>query len=247
MKLFGKKAIVTGGNRSIGKAIAIAYANEGADVVVSYRTDEKGASETIKEIQKLGRSCKAIYADFSHLKETEVFFNHALEFLGRVDILVNNAAGYDTSPFLELKADQFENLLKIGVIAPMRLTQLAAQHMIKENISGNIINISAISGIRPYPNRTAHSAAKAALNMLTQSTALELAPHNIRVNAIAPGATPYDESTIYQNAAIMNIPLKRAGTANEQAQAAVYLASEDASWITGQILIIDGGQSLSFR
>lgn len=246
MKLLGKKAIVTGANKSIGKAIAIAFAKEGADVVISYRTDEKGAFETVEAIRATGRQSKAMYGDFIEVKEVEHFFNQAIEFLRHVDILVNNAAGYDTTPFFDLSVDKFEHLLKVGVVAPMLFTQLAAKHMIQEKIAGKIINISAISGNRPYPNRVAHSAAKSALNMLTQSTALELAPYHIRVNAIAPGATPYDESTIYESAAMEGIPLKRAGTAKDQASAAVYLASDDSAWVTGHILIVDGGQSLSF-
>lgn len=245
MKLLGKKAIVTGANKSIGRAIAIAFAEEGADVVISYRSDEKGALETVKAIQDKGRLSKAIHADFIEVKAIEHFFKQAMDFLGHVDILVNNAAGYDTSSFLELSVETFEHLFKAGVMAPMLLTQLAAKQMIQGKIAGKIINISSISGNRPYPNRTAHSTAKSALNMLTQSTALELAPYNIRVNAIAPGVTPYDESTIYESAVAEGIPIKRAGTPKDQAHAAIYLASDDSAWTTGHILIVDGGQSLS--
>ena len=246
MRLLGKKAVVTGANKSIGKAIAIAFAEEGADVVVSYRSDEKGGIETTKAIQDKGRMSKAFHADFIEISAIENFFNQALDFLGRIDILVNNAAGYDTSNFLDLSVEKFEYLLKAGVVAPMVLTQLAAKHMIKNKISGNIVNISAISGNRPYPNRVAHSTAKSGLNMLTQSTALELAPYNIRVNAITPGATPYDESSIFESSVMKGIPLGRAGTPKDQASAAVYLASEESAWVTGHILVVDGGQSLSF-
>ncbi len=219
MKLLGKKAIVTGANKSIGKAIAIAFANEGADVVISYRSDEKGAADTVKAIKGIGRLSKAIYSDFIEVKEVEHFFKQAIDFLGHIDILVNNAAGYDTSSFLDLSVEKFEYLLKAGVMAPMLLTQLVAKHMIQEKIAGKIINISSISGNRPYPNRVAHSTAKGALNMLTQSTALELASYNIRVNAIAPGATPYDESSIFESSVMEGIPLKRAGTPRDQASA----------------------------
>ncbi|MFI5342724.1 MAG: SDR family NAD(P)-dependent oxidoreductase [Chlamydiales bacterium] len=247
MKLLGKKAIVTGANKSIGKAIAVAFAEEGADVVISYRSDEKGAVETAKAIQNKGRLSKAIHGDFNEVKAVEHFFKQAVDFLGHVDILVNNAAGYNTSSFLDLDIEKFEYLLKVGVMAPMLLTQLAAKHMIQEGIAGTVINISSISGKRPYPNRMANSTAKSALNMLTQSTALELAPYNIRVNAIAPGTTPYDESTIYESSVMKGIPLKRAGTPRDQANAAIYLASDESSWMTGHILTVDGGQSLSLK
>lgn len=156
---------------------------------------------------------------------------------------MNNAGGYDTSPFMDLTIDKFESVLKISLSAPMLLTQLAAQNMIQKGIAGAIVNISSISGNRPYPNRVAHSTAKAALNMLTQATALELVEYNIRVNAIAPGATPYEKNEFEEN---FEIPLKRPGTPTDYTAAAIYLASEQSSWMTGQIMIIDGGQSLSF-
>lgn len=244
MKFLGKKAIVTGANRSIGRAIAIAFAQEGADVVISYRSDEKGAKQTVSNIEQLGRSGKCFFADFSKTEGVREFFQQALDYLGHIDILVNNAGGYDTSSFLDLSIDKFESVLKISVSVPMLLTQLAAQNMIQEEIAGRIINISAISGMRPYPNRTAHSTAKAALNMLTQATALELAQYNIRVNAIAPGVTPYEEDGVHE---AFEIPLKRTGRPIDQASAALYLASDDSSWMTGQIMTIDGGQSLSLR
>lgn len=243
MKLLGKKAIVTGANRSIGRAIAVAFAKEGADVVISYRSDEAGAKDTISAVEQLGRLGKCIFADFSTTEGVKIFFQQAIEYLCGVDILVNNAGGYDTTAFLELEIDKFESVLKISLSAPMLLTQLAALNMIQSSIAGVIINISSISGNRPYPNRVAHSTAKAALNMLTQSTALELAQHNIRVNAIAPGATPYEDDVTPN----FEIPLKRMGKPLDQATAALFLASDESSWMTGQVLTIDGGQSLSFE
>ncbi len=242
MKLLGKKAIVTGANRSIGKAIAIAFAKEGADVVISYRSDKTGAETTVEAIKQLGRLGQCFFADFSTSEGVKHFFQQANEYLGRVDILVNNAGGYDKTAFLDLDIDKFESVLKVSLSAPMLLTQLAALNMIHSSIAGVIINISSISGNRPYPNRVAHSTAKAALNMLTQATALELAKHNIRVNAIAPGSTPYEEDVTSH----FEIPLKRMGKPLDQATAAIFLASEESSWMTGQILTIDGGQSLSF-
>ena len=241
MKLLHKKAIVTGANRSIGKAIALAFAREGADVLISYRSDAAGAKTTLTEIEKIGHRSKALYADFSTLQGVSTFFAEALDFLKEVDILVNNAAGYNTKDFFALSAEEFEQLLKINLTAPMLLTQLTAKHMVEKQIAGRIINISSISGERPYLNRVAPAAAKAGLNMLTKGTALELAPYNIRVNAIAPGITPYEEGE-----AAAEIPLKRNGKPADHAHAAVYLASDDSSWLTGQVITIDGGQSLSF-
>jgi NAD(P)-dependent dehydrogenase (short-subunit alcohol dehydrogenase family) len=245
MRLLGKKAIVTGANRSIGRSIATAFAQEGADVVISYRSDEKGAKEVIQSIEKMGRKGLALHADFSKGANVERFFKQAVEFLGSLDILVNNAGGYNTAGFLELSVDEFEQLLKVSVTAPMQLTQLAAKHMIEKGISGNIINISSISGERPYPKRVAHATGKAALNMLTKSMALELAPYNIRVNAIAPGVTPYEDDSESLSQA-STIPLRRVGKPEDHAFAALYLASDESSWLTGQILTIDGGQALSF-
>lgn len=245
MKLQNKKAIVTGASRSIGKAISIALAKQGADVIISYRTDEIGAKACVAEIESLGRIAKALYVDFSKPLEVTSFFDNAVAFLGRVDILVNNAAGYDTTPFLDLDIEVFEKVLWLGASVPVMLTQLAAKHMIKENLPGSIINISSTSGLRPYPNRVAHSAAKAALNMVTQSTALELAPYGIRVNAVAPGYTPY-EGEVIDTELLAGIPLQRAGSPEDTAKAVLYLAANDSNWMTGQILSIDGGHSLSY-
>lgn len=242
MKLLGKKAIITGANRNIGAAIARKFAEQGADICISYRTDLPGAEEVQKKIINMGRRAKALQADFYDEANVDSFFSSAIMFLGGLDILVNNAAGYDTSAFLDLSAQTFRDLFAIGVSAPMVLTQLAAKYMIAEQQQGTVVNISSISGLRPYLNRVAHSSAKAALNMLTQSTALELAKYRIRVNAISPGPIPYEESQVTAT----EIPLGRYGKPEDIAKAALFLASDDSSWMTGQIMVLDGGLSLSF-
>lgn len=242
MKLLGKKAIITGANRNIGAAIARMFAEQGADVCISYRSDLIGAEKVQESIIKIGRRAKALHADFSDEAIIGSFFDGAVSFLGGLDILVNNAAGYDTSAFLDLPLETFKDLFAIGVFAPMVMTQLAAKYMIARRQHGTIVNISSISGIRPYPNRVAHSGAKAALNMLTQSTALELAEYQIRANAISSGPIPYEESQIIAP----EIPLGRYGKSEDIAKAALFLASDDSSWITGQNIVVDGGLSLSF-
>lgn len=243
MRLKGKKAVVTGANRSIGRAIAIAFAKEGADVLISYRSDQEGAKETVAQIITLGQKAKAVYADFSQLEDTKLFFDESLDFLGQIDLFVNNAGGYDTTEFLAQDPKVFSQILQVGVTTPMILTQMVARQMVDKAINGSIINISSISGLRPYPNRVAHSTAKAALNMLTKNSALELGKFNIRVNAIAPGYTPYNSSK--EDLVPESIVLKRNGTPEDQANAAVFLASEDASWITGHVMVVDGGDTLS--
>ncbi len=241
MKLEGRKAVVTGANRSIGRAIAIAFAREGADIVISYRSDEEGGRSTVQAIEALGRNAWAFAADFSNDRGVRDFYEQVLAHLGKIDILVNNAAGYDTTSYLDLNFETFQSLLAVGVMAPMLLTQLVARHMIEHKLPGSIINVSSTSGLKPYPDRVAHSTAKAGLNMLTQNVALELAKYHIRVNALAPGATPYGDDA---GAICSEVPLQRYGTPEDQAKAALFLASDESLWMTGQFLIVDGGQSL---
>lgn len=244
MKLAEKKVIVTGANRSIGKAIALLFAREGAELVISYRSDKKGADEVVDCILNAGGSAKAFYADFSTCEGVEQFYHECIRVLGHVDILVNNAGGYNTLGFFELTPHGFEKLLQVTLMTPFFLSQLVAKNMVEKQTRGIIINISSISGTRPTMKRTAHASGKAALNMLTQSMALELAQHGIRVNAIAPGYTPYEENSEF-NSVIQDIPLGRVGLPSDQASTALFLATDESSWMTGQILTVDGGHSIA--
>lgn len=245
MRLKGKKVIVTGANRSIGKAIALLFAKEGAELAISYRSDKKGAEEVINRIQKAGGNASALYADFSTHAGVEQFYRECVHVLGHIDILVNNAGGYNTLGFFELTPHDFEQLLQVTLMTPFFLSQLVAKEMVEQQTKGNIINISSISGTRPTMNRVAHGSGKAALNMLTQTMALELAQYGIRVNAIAPGYTPYESSEF--DSAIKDIPLGRAGLPRDQASTALFLATEESSWMTGQILTVDGGHSIALK
>lgn len=157
--------------------------------------------------------------------------------------MVNNAAGYNTNGFFELDLNDYKHVMQVGTTAPLLLTQLAAKHMLERKSGGSIVNISSISGIRPYEKRVAFATSKAALNMMTQNIALELAPYQIRVNAIAPGSIPYESDGLPTHC---EIPLGRFGKPQDIANMVVFLTSEKSSWITGQIFTVDGGQALSF-
>jgi len=244
MRLKDKKIIVTGANRSIGRAIALLFAKEGAEIIISYRSDKKGAEETVHAIKRTNGMATALHADFSTYGGVEQFYLESVHVLGQVDVLVNNAAGYNTLGFFALKPEDFQQLLQVTLLTPFLLSQLVAKGMVQKQTGGNIINISSISGTRPTLNRIAHASGKAALNMLTQSMALELAPYRIRVNAIAPGYTPYEDSSD-PDPALKDIPLGRIGLPKDHASAALFLATEESSWITGQILTVDGGHSVA--
>lgn len=242
MRLKNKKAIVTGASRNIGAAIALKLAQEGADILLHYNSDVDGVNHLKDKIKKLGRKVSVLQCDFSSSSNIANFMSEGIELLEGIDVLVNNAAGFDTTKFLELSEQTLQSLLTIGLISPTQLMQYAAKSMIENGAPGSIINISSISGLHPYPNRTAHATAKAALNMLTKNSAIELGNFDIRVNAICPGVVPYDEGGTYMTE---GIPLKRPGKPEDIANAAAFLASDESSWITGHLLVVDGGHSLA--
>jgi NAD(P)-dependent dehydrogenase (short-subunit alcohol dehydrogenase family) len=249
MTLQRKKAIVTGANRSIGRSIAIALAKEGADIVLSYHHDASGAAQTVDAIHKLGRECTCLQVDFTQNAAVANFFEQAIEVLGQIDILINNAGMLAREKIFEVTLEKMAQVIQVNTIAPFYLLQLSAKHMIAQKCSGSIVNISSISGTSTFPRGVAYAASKAALNKITQNTALELAQYNIRVNTIAPGviAAGMNEDTATTNPELWQeyksgIPLKRVGTPTDISNLAVFLASDKADWITGKIFEVDGGQ-----
>tara|TARA_A100001015_G_scaffold221912_1_gene249843 strand:- start:111 stop:869 length:759 start_codon:yes stop_codon:yes gene_type:complete len=252
MSLNGKKAIVTGANRSIGQATAIALAQAGADVVITYRSDQAGAQKTVDAIESLGQKALSLHVDFSSLAAVEPFAEKAFAFLGQVDILINNAAMLARDSFLELAPATMQQLFQVNTIAPMRLSQLCAQKMIADELAGSIINISSISASMTFPHGVGYAATKAALNKWTQNAALDLAQHGIRVNAVAPG---FVEAGMNQDTAstaplkwkqfVEAIPLGRTGQPRDIASMVLFLLSHEAQWITGKVFEVDGGHVLS--
>ena len=247
MKLAGKVALVTGADSGIGQAIAITFAREGTDVAVHHFGDEEGAERTAEEIRRHGRRAELITGDFSDPVQARNVFEQAIERLGRVDILVNNAgAGASVSESVDTPLDEFVRVLNIDLVSPWALAQAAAKQMIPRG-GGVILNVTSVHEEIPGPGGAAYSAAKAGLRNVTRTLALELGPQGVRIVNIAPGmiATPMNAETLADpeklEQAVQNIPMRRPGQPQEVANLALFLASDEGSYITGNSVFIDGG------
>ncbi len=243
MKLKNKVAIVTGAGQGIGRAIALALAREGAKVVVGDISNKEG--EVAKEIEGFGSEALAVKADIWNRKETEEMAKAAIDKFGRIDILVNNAGIYPFKSLVEMEEEDWDRVLGVNLKGVFNCTKAVLPQMIQHK-SGIIINISSTVGtVVGYPNFAHYAASKAGIIGFTRTAALELAQHGIRVNAIAPGVieTPgtkaLGEETLKQIE--QTIPLKRIGQPQDIANLAVFLATETSSYITGQVIIVDGG------
>jgi dehydrogenase/reductase SDR family protein 4 len=250
--LDGKIALITGGSRGIGRAIALAFAEAGADVVVSSRNKRPPELEKVaEEIRAKGRKALAIPAHVGKKEDVQNLVQKTLQELGRIDILVNNAG---TNPVLssmvDLEEEAFEKVLEVNLRGPFLMSKAVAKEMIKQG-GGRIINISSISGLRARADGTgAYCISKAALNMMTQVMARELAGHNILVNAIAPGSIKTEFSRVNwtdperRAQRIREVELRRFGEPEEVAGLTLFLASEASSFVTGEIIRVDGGQTI---
>lgn len=251
MKFKDKKVIVTGANRSIGRKIAVDFAAEGADVLISYRSDKAGADETVEMIEARGRRAWSLHADFSTIEHVKDFSRQAIEHLEQIDILINNASMLSRETIFEISPELMQLVFQVNTISPLYLSKLIANHMINTTTKGCIINISSIAATTTMSKSIAYASSKAAMNKWTQNAALNLAERGIRVNAIAPGVI---QSGMNQDTATTdpelwryyqeNIPLKRTGTPADIANMALFISSDDASWITGKIFEVDGGHVL---
>ena len=247
MKLEGKTALVTGADSGIGQAIAITFAREGADVVVHYGSDREGAEKTASEIQQLGRRAEILQADLSDPGNAQHLYAQAYERLGLINILVNNAgAGADVEQSIDTPLDDFVRVINIDLVSPWALCQAAAQQMIQHG-GGVIINVTSVHEEIPGPGGVAYDAAKGGLRSITRTLALELAPKGIRINNIAPGmiATPMTADALNDpqkaQQSTQRIPLGRPGRPQEIANVALFLASDDSSYVTGSSYFADGG------
>ena len=247
MRLQHKVAIVTGAATGIGQAIATAFANEGAAVVVDYVGQGDRADETIRRIETAGGRAIGVEADVSDQAQVRILVEQAVAKFGRLDILVNNAGIEFKYPFLEFPIDLWHKVIEVDLTGPWLCAQAAAQQMVKQGGGGRIINISSVHEDLPMPTNAPYCAAKGGLRMLMRTIAVELAPHQITVNNIGPGAiyTPIDKEIendpAIEKKLLGEIPLGRWGRPAEVAELAVYLASDAAAYITGSTHFIDGG------
>jgi NAD(P)-dependent dehydrogenase (short-subunit alcohol dehydrogenase family) len=249
MKLKEKTALVTGASRGIGKAIAIAYGREGADVVVHYYTDRGEAENVAATIRSMGRRVWTVHADLAEPAAIDAMFRFCGSEVKALDILVNNAGFEIVKTLDEFTLEEWDSIQQVN----LRGSFLCMQHaigMMRSRGGGRIINISSIHDRIPRPGNIPYCVSKAGLLMLTKGAALELAEHHILVNAISPGAVLTDMNReglqrVGIGFAEQHIPLKRIGDPEDIASAAVYLASDDASYITGTTIYIDGGLGLT--
>ena len=246
-RLAGKRALVTGGESGIGRAIAEAFAREGADVCVGYHRRIERAREVVQVIQSLGRIGCSIPVDLARSEEVVRLADEAWEQLGPIHILVNNAGMLIRRAFLETDLTDLDDILAVDLKAPFLLSRRLAEKMIASGIAGTIINVSSISQERAAPGLTAYQAAKGGLHMLTKGMALELAPFGIRVNALAPGFTLtemnrdlWTDPTVLE-ARTAQVPLGRPGNPEDHVGAAVLLASDESTFMTGASVTVDGG------
>jgi NAD(P)-dependent dehydrogenase (short-subunit alcohol dehydrogenase family) len=248
-RLAGKKALVTGSETGIGREIALEFGREGADVVLHFAHDKKGAYSAAEEIQAMGRQATALQANFDHVDEAVGLGDKVLDFLGKIDCLVNNSGITVNKPFLETTCEQLDILLNVNFRAQFFLTQRLVKAMLKQG-GGAICNLTSIHGLQGAPEHTAYAATKGAIIAYTRALAVELAHKGIRVNAIAPGwvtvenyykAIPGFNERDAQETARQKVPVARYGVPRDVAKLAVFLCSEDAGFIVGQTLVIDGG------
>ncbi|MBD3106761.1 3-oxoacyl-[acyl-carrier-protein] reductase [Bacillus sp. AGMB 02131] len=244
MKVQGQVALVTGASRGIGREIALELARQGADVAVNYAGNEALANEVVAEIEAMGQKAIAIRCNVADADEVSHMVKETIEKLGKIDILVNNAGVTRDNLLMRMKEEEWDTVLNTNLKGVFLCTKAVTRPMMKQR-KGRIINVASVVGVVGNAGQANYVAAKAGVIGLTKTTAKELAPRGINVNAIAPGFISTDMTEQLpedvRNSLLSQIPLARFGEPADIAKVAVFLASEDSSYMTGQTLCIDGG------
>jgi 3-oxoacyl-[acyl-carrier protein] reductase len=248
MRLKDQVALVTGGNRGIGRAIAKAFAAEGARVALVYRGGKEAAESAVQEIAQAGGTARALQADVTDPAAAERCVEQVVAEWGRLDVLVNNAGIVRDTLFVRMTPEDWDGVLATNLGGAVNFCRAAAQVMAFKQRRGRIINVSSVAAEHVNPGQTNYAASKGAINAFTRALAVELAGRNVLVNAIAPGFIETDMSAAIRNKAgdliKKVIPLRRIGQPEDVARVAVFLASDDSAYVTGQVLTVDGGLSL---
>lgn len=246
MLLEGKTAVVTGASRGIGRGIALALAREGAEVIVNYNGSRERAEEVVSEITQAGGKATAVQCNVSDFEQAKEFYAAILKEYGKIDILVNNAGITKDNLIMKMSEEEFEDVIHTNLMGTFNGIKFVTRPMMKQRC-GRIINIASVSGVVGNMGQANYSASKAGVIGLTKATAKELAARNITVNAVAPGfiATEMTEklSEAVREEACKTIPLKEFGTPEDVAETVVFLASDKARYITGQVISVDGGMT----
>jgi glucose 1-dehydrogenase len=246
-ELAGKVAIVTGGNTGIGKAVVLALAGQGAKVVIDYVANEQAEEELERQIAGLGEKAVGIEADVSKVEDLQRMVDTAVSTYGRLDVMVNNAGIETRTSVLDTSEAQFEKVMAVNLKSAFFGTQLAAKQMIAQGGGGRIINMTSVHEDWPMPGNTAYCLSKGGMRMLTRTAGVELAPHNVLVVGVGPGAvnTPINAQTINDPTALAKldsaIPIGRMAEPEEIASVVAFLAGDGASYLTATTIFADGG------
>ncbi len=253
MKLEGKVALITGSSQGIGRGIALRFAQEGADVIINYRSNEDEAKKALAEVEATGRKGAIVKADLGVVSDIKNLVATAIQQFGKLDILVNNAGIEKNASFWEVTEEDYDKVLNVNLKGVFFATQEFVKHLLDTKRPGKVINTSSVHEDLPFPHFTSYCAAKGGLKMMMRNLSIELAPFGITVNNIAPGAilTPINTALLNDKAKLeallKQIPLGRLGKPEDVAGLAAFLASADADYITGATYVIDGGLTWNYQ